>query len=78
MSGDDINVILYRLDQIEATLAMIHDEVRATNGRVTKLEMENAKWAGEERVKRKQEMIAMTVISGGILTAVVWFVQSAI
>lgn len=78
MSGDDINVILYRLDQIEATLAMIHEEVRTTNGRVTKLEMENAKWAGEERVKRKQEMVAMTVISGGVLAAVVWFVQSAI
>jgi len=78
MSGDDISVILYRLDQIEATLCMIHEEVRATNGRVTKLEMENAKWVGEERVKRKHEMVLMSVASGGILAAIVWFVQSAI
>ena len=78
MSEGDIQVILHRLDELDARLCQIHDEVKRTNGRVTDLEIENAKWDGKDEAKRMQNMIAATVISGGILTTVVWFVTQAI
>jgi hypothetical protein len=78
VSEGDIQVILHRLDELDARLCQIHDEVRRTNGRVTSLEMSEAKWEGEKEGKRMQAMIATSVISGGILAGIVWFVSQAI
>lgn len=78
MSEDSVQVILVKLEHLEATLTQIHEEVKRTNGRVTSLEMENAKWDGVAEGKRMQTVIATSVISGGILAAVVWFVTQAI
>jgi len=78
MSEDSVEVILVKLEHLEATLNQIHAEVKRTNGRVTSLEMENAKWDGVAEGKRMQTVIATSVISGGILAAVVWFVTQAI
>jgi hypothetical protein len=78
VSDGDIQVILHRLDELDARLCQIHDEVRRTNGRVTSLEMSEAKWEGEKEGKRMQAMIATSVISGGILAGIVWFVSQAI
>jgi len=78
MSEGDIQIILHRLDALDARLCQIHDEVKRTNGRVTELEMTEAKWEGEKEGKRMQMMIATSVISGGILAGIVWFVTQAI
>jgi len=42
------------------------------------LELEKAKWEGVTEGKRMQTMIATSVLSGGILAGVVWFVSQAI
>ena len=78
MSGENIEVILHRLDALDDRLCQIHDEVRRTNGRVTDLEMENAKWGGVAEGKRMQTMIVTSVLSGGILAGIIWFVSQAI
>ena len=78
MSEDNVQVILLRLKHMEDMLSKIHDEVRRTNGRVTSLEMEEARYEGAERAKRMQNIIISSVISGGILAAMVWFVTQAI
>lgn len=78
MSGENIEVILHRLDALDDRLCQIHEEVRRTNGRVTDLEMENAKWDGVAEGKRMQTMIATSVLSGGILAGIIWFVSQAI
>ena len=78
MSEGDIQIILHRLDELEMKLLDIHDEVKRTNGRVTDLEIENAKWDGITEGKRMQSMIVTSVLSGGILAGIVWFVTQAI
>jgi hypothetical protein len=78
VSEDSAQVILVKLEHLEATLMQIHEEVKRTNGRVTALEMENAKYNGVAEGKRMQTVIATSVISGGILAGVVWFVTNAI
>lgn len=78
MSESDINIILHRLDEMKERLDEIHAEVKRTNGRVTSLEMEEARWQAKEESKRVYSMVAMTVVSGAILAGVVWFVQAAI
>jgi hypothetical protein len=78
VSEGDIQVILHRLDELDARLCQIHDEVKRTNGRVTELEMSEAKWEGEREGKRMQTMIATSVLSGGILAGIIWFVSQAI
>ena len=78
MTSSDINVILVKLEHLEAMMSSIHDEVKRTNGRVTELEMNNAKRDGVVEGKRMQTIIATSVISGGILAGVVWFVTQAI
>ena len=78
MSEGDIQVILHRLDELDARLCQIHTEVKRTNGRVTELEISDAKLEGEKEGKRMQMMIATSVISGGILAGLVWFVSQAI
>ena len=78
MTSSDVNVILVKLEHLEGMMSSIHDEVKRTNGRVTELEMNNAKWDGVVEGKRMQTIIATSVISGGILAGVVWFVTQAI
>ena len=78
MSEDSISVIMIKLEHMESLISQIHEEVKRTNGRVTELEMNNAKWSGVVEGKRMQTVIATSVISGGILAAVVWFVTQAI
>jgi len=78
VSEDSVQVIMVKLEHMENLLSQVHAEVRRTNGRVTELEMENAKWDGVAEGKRMQTVIATSVISGGILAAVVWFVTQAI
>jgi hypothetical protein len=78
MSEDSVQVILLRLQHMERMLEQIHAEVKRTNGRVTSLEMENAKYSGEQRARRMQTVVVTTVVSGSLLAAVVWFVQAAI
>jgi len=78
MSEGDVQIILHRLDEMDARLCEIHEEVKRTNGRVTELEIGEARWQGEREGKRMQTMIATSVISGGILAGIVWFVSQAI
>ncbi|CAB4187689.1 hypothetical protein UFOVP1158_44 [uncultured Caudovirales phage] len=78
MSDDNVQVILFRLEHMEKTLAAIHAEVKRTNGRVTELEMVNAAYNGELKAKYAQRLILTTVLSGAILAGVIWFIQAAI
>jgi hypothetical protein len=78
MSDETTDVIILRLQHMEDLLTQIHEQVKRTNGRVTALELENAKWDGVAEGKKMQMMIATTVISGCILAGVIWFVTQAI
>ena len=78
MSTDDINLILYRLVQMEQMLKDIHTEVKRTNGRVTALELDQARNDGDRRGKAINHMVAASVISGGLLAVIIWFVSQAI
>ncbi len=78
MTSSDINVILVKLEHLEGMMSSIHEEVKRTNGRVTELEMSSAKWDGVIEGKRMQTIIATSVVSGGILAAIIWFVTNAI
>lgn len=78
MSEGDIQLILHRLDELDQRLCLIHDEVKKTNGRVTSLEIEEARWQAKDEAKRMQHVIIGTVVSGGILAGIIWFVQTAI
>ena len=75
---ESTDVILVRLQHMEDLLTQIHAEVKRTNGRVTALEMEKAKYDGAAEGKRMQTMIMTSVLSGGILAGIVWFVTQAI
>ena len=78
MTSSDINVIMVKLQHLEDLLASVHDEVRRTNGRVTELEIEEAKWQGGVESRRMFRMIATTVVSGCVLAGVVWFFTNSI
>lgn len=78
MSGDDVQIILYRLEELEKKIDLIHAEVRKTNGRVTALEVENARYEGGAESRRTQSMVVTSVLSGCILAGVIWFVTQAI
>jgi len=75
MSEGDIQVILHRLNEMDDRLCLIHEEVRRTNGRVTELEMQEARWQAKEESKRMQNMIISTVLSGTILAGVIYFIS---
>lgn len=74
MTASDIAVILNRLDQLEETLRQIHGEVKRTNGRVTELEMTEARYEGEEKAKEMQRVIITSVLSGAVLAGLIWVV----
>ena len=74
MSSDDIAVILHRLDELDARLCEIHEEVKRTNGRVTELERQEAWWKGREDARRPYGVVATTVAAGGLLGALAWFI----
>ena len=78
MTSSDINVIMVKLQHLEDLLASVHDEVKRTNGRVTELEMSDAKWQGGVESRRMFRMIATTVASGCVLAGVVWFITNSI
>lgn len=75
MSEADIAVILNRLDQLEDTLKEVHREVKRTNGRVTSLEMSDARWEGAEKAKQMQRMVFTSVLSGAALAGIIWGVS---
>lgn len=78
MTSSDINVIMVKLQHLEEMLISVHDEVKRTNGRVTELEMEEAKWEGRAESRKVFTMIGMTVASGCVLAGIVWFVTNSI
>ena len=78
MSESDINVIMLKLQHLEEMLTSVHEEVKRTNGRVTELEMEEAKWQGSVESRRMFQMILTTVASGCVLAGVVWFFTNSI
>jgi hypothetical protein len=75
---ESTDVILVRLQHMEDLLTQIHAEVKRTNGRVTALEIDNAKSDGVIEGKRMQTMIVTSVLSGGILAGIIWFMTQAI
>ena len=78
MTNSDINVIMVKLQHLEDLLASVHEEVKRTNGRVTELEIEEAKWQGGVESRRMFRMILTTVTSGCVLAGVVWFITNSI
>ena len=78
MSESDINVIMLKLQHLEEMLISVHEEVKRTNGRVTELEMSDAKWQGGVESRRMFHMILTTVASGCVLAGVVWFITNSI
>ncbi len=78
VTNSDINVIMVKLQHLEDLLASVHDEVKRTNGRVTELEIEEAKWQGGVESRRMFRMILTTVASGCVLAGVVWFITNSI
>ena len=78
MSESDINVIMLKLQHLEEMLISVHEEVKRTNGRVTELEMSDAKWQGGVESRRMFQMILTTVASGCVLAGVVWFITNSI
>lgn len=78
MSEGDVQIILHRLDELDARLCEIHSEVKKTNGRVTSLEKKDAHWEGIAEGRKIHGMIAASVISGGLLAAIIWFVTQVI
>lgn len=78
MSEGDIQVILHRLDQLSECLDRINEKVSLTNGRVTQLELEQARQEGIDDGRRMFGVIATSVISGGMLAGIIWFVSTAI
>ena len=78
MTSSDINVIMIKLQHLEEMLTSVHEEVKRTNGRVTELEMEEAKWQGSVESRRMFQVILTTVASGCVLAGVVWFITNSI
>lgn len=89
MSEGDIQVILHRLDEVgrrldqihmemDKRLELIYAEVRMTNGRVTELEKGDARMEGMETLRRRDRTVAVSVVSGGILAVLAWFVGQAV
>jgi hypothetical protein len=78
VSEDSVQVIMVKLEHMENIISQVHEEVKRTNGRVTELEMEEAKWQGGVESRRMFQMILTTVTSGCVLAGVVWFITNSI
>ena len=78
MTTSEVGVIMVKLQHLEDMLVSVHEEVKRTNGRVTELEMEEAKWQGGVESRRMFQMILTTVASGCVLAGVVWFITNSI
>ena len=78
MTSSDVDVIMVKLQHLEEMLTSVHEEVKRTNGRVTDLEMSDAKWQGGVESRRMFQMILTTVASGCVLAGVVWFFTNSI
>ena len=78
MTTSEVGVIMVKLQHLEEMLISVHEEVKRTNGRVTELEMEEAKWQGGVESRRMFQMILTTVASGCVLAGVVWFITNSI
>lgn len=78
MSENEVQMILVELKYLKETLTKIHEEVKKTNGRVTELEMKEARMEGIELGKAAPRMIFTGVLTGAVLAGVIWFVQAAI
>ena len=78
MTTSEVDVIMVKLQHLEDMLISVHEEVKRTNGRVTELEMEEAKWQGGAESRRMFRMILTTVASGCVLAGVVWFITNSI
>lgn len=73
MTNSDINVILIKLEHLEAMMASIHKEVKSTNGRVTVLELEEARWQGEQAVKKPYVNVFFAVLGYSIAAAITFY-----
>ena len=62
MSDDSIQVILVKLEHLEGMITRVHDEVKRTNGRVMALELEEARWQGEQAVKKPYVNVFFAVL----------------
>ena len=78
VTTSEVDVIMVKLQHLEDMLVSVHEEVKRTNGRVTELEMEEAKWQGGAESRRMFRMILTTVASGCVLAGVVWFFTNSI
>jgi len=78
VTTSEVDVIMVKLQHLEEMLISVHEEVKRTNGRVTELEMEEAKWQGGVESRRMFQMILTTVASGCVLAGVVWFITNSI
>lgn len=82
MSDESIAIILHRLDELDFKLIDIQEHVRLTNGRVTDLEMSEATWKAEKEISRRKNnmlmMIGGTIISGLVISLVVWFIMNSV
>ncbi len=78
MTSSDVDVIMVKLQHLEEMLTSVHEEVKRTNGRVTELEMSEAKWQGGVESRRMFRLIIKTVASGCVLAGVVWFFTNSI
>lgn len=78
MSEDSIEVLLVRLDHLGDVMNKIHEEVKRTNGRVTELEMQEARWQAKEEAKKPYGVVITTVIAYGLLAVLAWFVGNNI
>lgn len=67
-AGDGMELVLWRLAQVEQLLAQIHDEVRATNGRLRELERWRARLEGMRAAWHWLSPAASGVVSA-VLTA---------
>ena len=70
MSDDSIEVILVKLQRLEEMITCVHDEVRRTNGRVTALELEEARWQGEQAAKKPYVNVFFAVLGYSIAGAI--------
>lgn len=78
VTTSEVDVIMVKLQHLEDMLVSVHEEVKRTNGRVTELEMSEAKWQGGVESRRMFQMILTTVASGCVLAGVVWFFSNSI